>query len=140
MTRDEIHEFLARRRDAFRRHDAEALAADHATDGLLQSPAGGTVQGRDAILNVYRAFFQAFPDVTLEDEEPIIDGERVSHLTTMTGTHVGDFLGMPPTGKQFRFRMARFYEFADGAIASERRIYDFTGMLLQIGVLKAKPA
>jgi predicted ester cyclase len=47
---------------------------------------------------------------------------------------------MPPTGKPFRLQVVRLYTLANGQIATERRIYDFTGMLVQIGLLKAKPA
>ena len=48
-------------------------------------------------------------------------------------------MGLPPTGKQFRFNGAFIFTLENGQIAHERRIYDFTGMLVQIGVLKAKP-
>jgi predicted ester cyclase len=53
---------------------------------------------------------------------------------------MGGFMGLPPTGKPFRLPIVHFYEFQDGHILPERRIYDFTGLLVQIGVLKAKPA
>ena len=140
MTREEILAFLARRQSAFVRRDVAALTADHAEDGLLESPAGGTVQGRAAIEKVYHSFLNAFPDVVFEDEEPLVDGNRVAQLTTVVGTDFGGFMGVPPTGRHFRFRMVRLYTFDDGEITVERRIYDFTGLLVQIGVLKAKPA
>jgi hypothetical protein len=48
---------------------------------------------------------------------------------------------MPGTNRHIEFRMARLLEMNDhGLIARERRIYDFTGLLVQLGVLRAKPA
>jgi predicted ester cyclase len=57
----------------------------------------------------------------------------------MRGTHVGEFLGLAPTKKAFHVPMVFVYELKDGKIVHERRIYDFTGLLMQIGVLKVKP-
>jgi hypothetical protein len=45
MTRAEITEVFARRNEAWRRHDFEALTADHAEDGKVQSPVAGNVRG-----------------------------------------------------------------------------------------------
>ena len=65
---------------------------------------------------------------------------RVDACRTLEGTDSGQFLGLPPTGKSFRIPAVFLYELKDGQIARERRIYDFTGLLVQIGLLKAKPA
>ena len=74
-----------------------------------------------------RAWFRAFPDFTWSGEAPLVDGHRVAQMATVSGTDTGGFMGLPPTGKAFRF-------------VHERRIYDFTGFLVQIGMLRAKPA
>jgi steroid delta-isomerase-like uncharacterized protein len=141
MTREEIVRVFDRRHDAIARHDAEALAADHATDGVLESPmAGGTVNGRDAIARIYRGLFAGFPDVSIDWSDLVIDGDRVVEMGTMAGTDTGGFMGLPPTGKRFGFPIALIFTFKDGLIAHERRVYDFTGMLVQIGLLKTKPA
>jgi hypothetical protein len=58
----------------------------------------------------------------------------------MSGTDDGGFMGMPPTRKPFQLRLISMCEVRDGEIVYERRIYDFTGLLLQIGVLRVKPA
>jgi predicted ester cyclase len=73
-------------------------------------------------------------------EQPVVDGRRAAQLATMTGTHVGGFLGLPPSGRRFQVPVVFLYTFADGRVIDERRVYDFTGMLMQVGVLKAKPA
>jgi predicted ester cyclase len=65
---------------------------------------------------------------------------RAVAVAQVTGTHAGTIMGLPPSGRSFRFDVALVFVLEDGCISRERRIYDFTGFLVQIGVLKAKPA
>ena len=141
MTREEIVRVFDRRHEAVARHDAETLAAGHATDSVLESPmVGGTVNGREAIARIYRGLFAGFPDVAIDWSDLVIDGGRVVEMGTMSGTDTGGFMGLPPTGRRFCIPIALIFTFKDGLIAHERRVYDFTGMLVQIGLLKTKPA
>jgi steroid delta-isomerase-like uncharacterized protein len=140
MTREETLKLFDRRHAAYARLDAEALAADHAIDGVLESPvAGGTVTGRDSIAKIYRGWFAGFPDVVMDWTDLVIDDDRVVQMATASGTDTGGFMGLPPTGKRFGIPMAYMFTLKDGLIVHERRVYDFTGMLIQIGLLKAKP-
>ena len=140
MTREDLIAMFDRRRAAMADLDARALAADHSEESVCESPMAGTVRGREAIEQVARAFFCAFPDVRSQRDALVIDGDRVVEVETLSGTDTGGFMGMPPTQKAFAFPLVRLYTVRDGAIVHERRIYDFTGLLIQIGVLKAKPA
>ena len=141
MTRQNVEEMFARRQQALARRDAATLGSLHSVDSVLESPtAGGTVYGRRAIEEVYRAWFSAFPDAAFAaDEALLIDGDRVAQRLTTSGTDTGGFLGLPPTGKAFRMPLVVLCTLDDSHIVYERRIYDFTGMLIQIGVLKARP-
>jgi len=139
MTQDEIVAFFDRREAAYDDLDAIALAADYADDAIVDSPTGGTHQGREAIAAVFAAFFEGFPDVKMRTERLVCDGDYVAQLLTAEGTDLGRFLGIEPTGKSFRLSAAFFYELKGRQIVRERRIYDFTGLLVQIGALKAKP-
>jgi len=140
MTRDEIVAFSARRHEEFNRHDAVMLAALHAEDGVVESPfAGGVTVGREAIEQVYRAFFTAFGTVTLAQEMLLIDGHKTALLAHVHGTHSGEVMGVQPTDRPFSVSLVSLCELRDGLIVREQRVYDFTGMLLQVGALKAKP-
>jgi steroid delta-isomerase-like uncharacterized protein len=139
MTSGEISELFARRDAVWQRHDIAALLEDHAEDGEVASPLRGNVKGRAAIQNIYSEWFSSFPDAKYSTEHVLIDGDRAVQFVTMIGTQKGDFCGLAPTGKKFEVHCAFLFFFAGGKIAREIRIYDFTGMLLQLGVLKVKP-
>jgi steroid delta-isomerase-like uncharacterized protein len=140
MTRSEITDLIVRVQEAWMRHDVTALADFHAEDGIVDSPfAGGETRGRDAIAQVYDAFFRAFPDLTMQSDEPLIDGHRVVLITRMSGTDRGGFMGMHPTGRFVEVPMVLLFDLENGLIARERRIYDFTGLAVQVGAIKAKP-
>ncbi len=140
MTRAEIVTLIERRADAFNRRDVAALTAFHAIDGVVESVMAGTVEGRGAIGDIYRTWFTAFPDATIDLGDVVIEGDRAVQLGTITGTATGGFMGVPPTRKSFKMPVVLFSNFHNGEIAYSRHLYDFTGLLVQIGVLKAKPA
>jgi predicted ester cyclase len=140
MTRDEIVEFSARRQEGFNRLDSVMLAGLHAEEGVVETPFGGGVTvGREAIEQVYRAFFTAFSTVRFDQEMLLIDGHKTALLVNVHGTNSGEVMGVPPSDRPFRISMVSLCELRDGFIVQERRIYDFTGLLLQVGALKAKP-
>lgn len=140
MTRDEIFALFSRREAAWRERDAAALAADHAPDGIVVSPTGGVLEGRAEIERIYRVWFVAFPDLMLTTEDLLVDGDRVALLCRITGSHAGEFFAMAPTGRRIEVAGAFIYRLQNGLIAHERRVLDFTGLLVQVGVLRAKPA
>ena len=141
MTREEIGALFTRWQEAMADHDLDALAAVYAKDCVVESPmAAGTVQGREANAQIHRAFFDAFPDITFNLQELLIDGDRIVQIGTLTGTDTGGLMGMVPSGKPVVIPIVYFSKVDNGEIVYERRVYDFTGMLVQIGVLKARPA
>lgn len=139
MTREEIVALFERRQDLYANLDAAGLALDYADDVVIESPMTGSHTGRAAAEQALRGVFRAFLDMKLRTESLLIDGDRVVELLTADGTHIGEFMGMPPSGRPFHLAVVMFYELRDGKIARERRVYDFTGLLVQIGTLKTKP-
>lgn len=139
MTRDTIAAIFDRRSAAYDNQDAVTLAADYAIDCVIESPSGGIHHGREAAEQVLKSVFDAL-DVRMHQDSLLIDGDLVAQILSIEGTDDGQFLGLPPTGKSFSLPAVFLYTLKDGQITSERRIYDFTGMLMQVGLLKAKPA
>jgi steroid delta-isomerase-like uncharacterized protein len=139
MTRDEVVALLSRRELAFRAGDAAALAASYAGDAVMVSPMFGTVTGRDAIEVSHRKLFAVFKDMVIRTDEVIFEDDRGAQSWVGHATHTNELFGVPPSGRHFEIHGVFVFRFKDGLIAHERRLYDFTGLLLQLGVLKAKP-
>jgi predicted ester cyclase len=139
MTREEIQALVKRRHEGYAARDAAALARTHAEHGIVASPVGGALEGRAEIERIYRLWFSAFPDIVLHQDELLIDGDRAVLIARFAGTQSGEFFGLAPTGRRMEFQLASLMTVSDGLIVEERRIYDFTGVLVQTGVLKAKP-
>lgn len=140
MTRDEILEFFAQRNTAWVSRDVGALARTHAENGIVRSPMFGELNGREAIAASYASLFRMFPDWMFIAESLLIDGDRSAQSFSATATHSSDFMGLPASGRKFRIEGVRLHTLKDGLIQDEQRIYDFTGLLIQVGVLKSKPA
>lgn len=138
MTRDEMVELIARWRTALERRDLDTYARLYAEDATVESPLGGTVKSPARLRQAFEAFFATFPDATFAFEAPCIDGTRAVLVSMMAGTHVGEISGLPASGKPFRLPLVFVLDARDGLIVRDRRIYDFTGLLVQIGLIKAK--
>ncbi|MCC7009852.1 MAG: ester cyclase [Acidobacteria bacterium] len=141
MTRDEVLDLIGRWQQTLDRRDPHAYAALYDDDARLDSPMAGSRIGKAGVTRVFDAFFSAFPDGVFTPEPPIVDMNtgRVVVVASAHGTHTGELMGLSPTGKTFRFPIVFLLDVRDGLIVRERRVYDFTGLLVQIGVLKAKP-
>jgi len=139
MTRDEAVALLTLREDAFRRADASGLAATYTVNAVMLSPMFGTVTGREAIEASHRKLFTVFKDMVIKTDPLIFEADRGAQSWVGHATHTSEIFGVPASGRPFEIRGAFVFEFRDGLIAHERRLYDFTGLLLQLGILKAKP-
>jgi steroid delta-isomerase-like uncharacterized protein len=139
MPHAEIVTLIERRDRAYNDHDVDALMADYADECVVDSPSAGTHRGPRAVGDVFQELFDAFPDMRLRTERLVIDGCQVAQLVSVEGTDLGEFLGLPATGRSFSLPAVFFFELRNRRIVREQRVYDFTGLLVQIGVLKAKP-
>jgi steroid delta-isomerase-like uncharacterized protein len=142
MTSEEIHVFLDRFLHAWESQDVKVLGACYADDCTVVSPIFGTLHGRAAVEKSYTDLVRVFglqqvrvDDVVIGNEEP----PRAVVVWSVESIHKGEVFGMAPTGKKVQRTIAYFLTLKDGLIIRETRIYDFTSMLMQLGVLRAKP-
>jgi len=77
----------------------------------------------------------AFPDFDFTLLEMVAEADKVGLYWTATGTHQGDFMGIPPTGRQVTITGIDIHRLADGKVAETWEIYDGLGMLIQLGVI-----
>ena len=140
MTSDEAHRFIRRYVELWEREDAGALAACYAEHAHVDSPIFHALDGRQAIEKSFRDLFKVFSDSKIGVEEIIVgnDGDHCVTVFTAQGIHRGMLFGVPGTGRRVEIKGVFLMKLDGGQIVEERRLYDFVGMLVQLGVLRAK--
>ena len=127
----DIQALLNQRALAWIRRDAAALAADYADDAVVTSPMFPRAVGREAIQQSFEKLFRVFPDWDINFEAPCIAANRAMVTGKVRATQRGDFMGIAGSGRRVEFECVLILEFENGLIQRERRIYDFTGVLIQ---------
>ncbi len=75
----------------------------------------------------------AFPDLAVTVEDQIAEGDKVVTRFSAKGTHRGDFMGIPATGKQVTIKAIHIHEIRDGRIATLWEEIDLAGLYRQLG-------
>lgn len=91
--------------------------------------------GIDAVMQYGKMIFSAFPDGCHVFEEVIAEGEKVVTRGTFCGTHRGELMGIPPTGKQVSFSVFHIDRVVDGKIVEHWGQGDIFAMMQQLGVM-----
>lgn len=139
MTKDEVAQLIQRWESFWASRNPSGLASMYAEHCRVNSPIFGELKGASAIEDSNRRLFTVFPDWDMKTESVIIDGDRVAQVFKVTATHQGEFMGLPGTGRKAQIHGVRIMTLADGKIVDELRLYDFTLLLMQVGVLRGKP-
>jgi steroid delta-isomerase-like uncharacterized protein len=103
-------------------------------DVIIHQPQVGGIAGLKAFNTHLRA---AFPDWCSTPEELITEGDKVAERWTGRGTHLGEFQGIAPTGRQVEVPGVVFYRLADGKITEFRGQFDQFSMMQQLGRVPA---
>ncbi len=98
---------------------------------------GEEIHGPEGIKRFYGMLRTAFPDLRFTVEDQIAEGDRVVTRWTATGTHDGEFQGIPPTGKQVRLTGIDIDRLADGKVVECWPEVNEVGLLRQLGALPA---
>jgi len=91
------------------------------------------VQGPEGVKQVVAMYRTAFPDLQFTEEDMIAEADKVALLWTATGTHNGEFMGIPATGNQITLTGISFGCFAGGKFVEEWSSYDALGLMEQLG-------
>ncbi len=108
-------------------------------DGLVDhDPAPGQGPGRDGLKGFWSDFLTAFPDLQIEVNETVSEGDKLALVYTVTGTHRGPFLGVDATERRITARGLQVTRHDDDAKIVERwGQSDVLGILDQIGAAPA---
>ena len=91
--------------------------------------------GREHFKEFASMYRSAFPDVHVEIEDMIAEGDRVATRWVASGTHEGDLMGISPTGRRVRVAGTTIDRIADGQIVETWDNYDALGMMQQLGAI-----
>lgn len=118
-------------------HDAASVAQWFAVDGVQRLMASGeAATGRRQIEERMANLFRGFPDFHLRVHDLFSIADRMCVECTATGTHEGEFAGLPASGRRVEIEWCLVFRFdADGLVVEENVYGDAATMLRQLGVL-----
>ena len=131
-TRTIVHEWFER---VWNRGEADAideLLAEDARVHGLKGADGSDVGGRAEFRAMHGAFRDAFPDMRVDVDECLVDGERMAFSCRVRGTHAGGGLGCEATNRPVDFMGMGFVRVRDGQIVEAWNTFDFQAMNAQI--------
>ncbi|MGW3208156.1 ester cyclase [Streptomyces sp. NPDC001135] len=128
---------LSRRfHDAVNSGDPETIskAIDEfvAPDVLFHAPVPMGMTGVQALKQVWTVLLGAFPDIHVAVEDVIAEGDKVVARNTVTGTHRGEFRGVPPTGRSVTYGEIFIFRFQGGRIAEIWGVVDLFSQMRQL--------
>jgi steroid delta-isomerase-like uncharacterized protein len=110
----------------------DVLSEDLLTPNIMP----GIPPGLEGAKIAHRIMLAGFPDYQTIIEDMIAEDDKVAARIKMTGTHTGEFIGIPPTGKRISFTGMYMVRIANGKIIEHWGEEDSVSLLQQLGVLK----
>jgi predicted ester cyclase len=108
-----------------------------APDALIHTPLPVDATGAQALKHVWPMLLRGLPDVHVTIEDLIAEGDKVVSRNSVTGTHQGEYMGLPPTGRTITYNEIFVLRFVNGRIAETWGIVDVLSQLKQLGAVPA---
>ncbi len=112
-----------------------ALVEIVAEDFIELNPLPGQGPGRAGLGKALAMMFTGFPDLQWTIHDTLVEGDRVMGFSTWTGTHKGEFMGIPATGQTVTVQAWTIDRYRDGIFIESRILMDVAALLGQLGVL-----
>ncbi len=140
MTTDQNKSTAQRFFDLFNAGKIEAMSEIFVTDVVDHNPLPGQPGGLEGIQWALYGLRAAFPDLTVTVDNLVAEGDYVTTHQVARGTHKGELLGIPPTGKPIVMEAADQYRIVNGKIVEAWHLEDLFGVLMQLGAIPAPKA
>jgi steroid delta-isomerase-like uncharacterized protein len=135
MSIEENKAIVRRYQEIYNSNNVNALSEVLAEDFLTPRMMPGMPPGLEGAKAIHQATLLGMPDWHTEIEDLIAEGDQVVARITMTGTHTGDFFGIPATGKKISFTGIYIVRIANGKIVEHWGEEDSLGLLQQLGAM-----
>jgi steroid delta-isomerase-like uncharacterized protein len=120
--------------------DIEGFGALLADDFVEHEETPGLAPTKEGVMQFFRMYRAGFPDLRLDPEDVLASGDKVITRARATGTHRGELMGMPPTGKTVDVQLIDIMRFdEDGRVAEHWGVVDMLAMMQQLGVVPEGP-
>jgi steroid delta-isomerase-like uncharacterized protein len=120
--------------------DVDAFGEFLADDFVEHEELPGLAPGKEGVIAFFRMYIAAFPDLRMEPEDVLPSGDKVVARVRVTGTHRGDFLGIPASGKAVDVQLIDIIRFGDDGLAREHwGVSDTMTMMQQLGAVPDGP-
>jgi steroid delta-isomerase-like uncharacterized protein len=106
-------------------------------DVLIRTPLPVDATGAQALKEVFARLHRAFPDLHVTIEDLIAEGDKAVGRNSVTGTHEGEYMGLPPTARSITYNEIIIFRFVNGRIAETWGVVDVFSQLRQLGVIPA---
>jgi steroid delta-isomerase-like uncharacterized protein len=131
---------MRRAYDALNAGDVDGFGELLADDFIEHEETPGLAPTKDGVMQFFRMYVAAFPDLRFTAEDVLPSGDKVVVRARATGTHQGDFMGMPPTGRSMDVQLIDIIRFGDDGLAHEHwGVFDAMTMMQQLGALPEGP-
>lgn len=132
---------LARRviEEVWNQQNIAAAEQMFAPDYVMNTP-DQRLTGLAAFKEFHKTYCSAFPDQRFTIEDLIAEGDRIVTRWTVEGTHKGDLLGTPASGKRVRVNGITISRIQNGKVVEEHAIWDALGLAQQIGAAGGRSA
>jgi steroid delta-isomerase-like uncharacterized protein len=117
--------------------DMAAADAYYAPDVVLHDAPPGTPPGIEGVKQGIVAFRAALPDLHIEMDDVIAEGDKVVCRYTIRGTHKGELMGIPASGKRVALEGIVIVRFQDGKLAEIWGVSDTLRLMQQVGAIPA---
>jgi steroid delta-isomerase-like uncharacterized protein len=97
-------------------------------------------RGRQEVGGFVQALFTALPDLTFDVTERVAEGPLIAEQWVLAGTHEGEFLGVPPTGRRLRIEGMSMVRMREGRFLRDDFYFDASSVMRQLGLLPALSA
>jgi steroid delta-isomerase-like uncharacterized protein len=106
-------------------------------DVRIGTPLPIGTSGAQALKEVWTTLLRAYPDLHVTVQDMFGEEDRLVARNTVTGTHLGGYLGLSPTGRSVTYDEMIIVRFADGRIAETWGVVDLLSQLTQLGAIPA---
>jgi steroid delta-isomerase-like uncharacterized protein len=121
--------------EVFNERKLEQIDKIFTEDYIYHGAASQDVRGREGLKQFLTVYFNAFPDLHAEVEDIFGEGDKILSRAMCRGTHKGNLMGMPPTGKQVAIRVICADRLSGQRVAESFELPDLFGMMQQLGAI-----